>query len=192
MRDNLARSSLSKRHLTNLWKGKLFLISSGKQLWYLFIGVPLWKKSSDRIMKTSLMITLLIGLVIIGCATRQIHSVTIFSIQGRVLDRESNFPLEKVDVFFVDTGYDYALSKQRTPIKVAETNSRGKIEARLNYLWKRREAAFSHPPEATLDIVLSKGPYKTEIFHFKESELKTDGVAFLINLDDVYMIRESE
>ena len=138
------------------------------------------------------MITVFIGLAIIGCATQQIHSVTIFSIQGRVLDKESNFPLEKVDVFFIDTGYDDTRSKQRTPIKVAQTNSRGKIQARLNYLWIRRETAFSDPPKATLDIVLSKDLYKTKIFHFKESELKTDGVTFLINLEDVYMVREME
>ena len=151
-----------------------------------------WKKSFERFIKTSLMIVVLIGPGIIGCATQQIYSVTIFSIQGRVLDKESNFPLEKVDVFFVDTGYDYARSKQRTPIMVAQTNSRGKIEARLNYLWQKRKTAFSHPPEATLEIVLSKDLYKTEILHFKESELKTDGVAFQINLEDVYMVRETE
>ena len=146
----------------------------------------------DRFMKNSLMISVFFGLAIIGCATQQIHSVTIFSIQGRVLDKESNFPLEKVDVFFIDTGYDDNLSQKRTPIKVAQTNSRGKFEARLNYLWTRRETAFSDPPKATLDIVLSKDLYKTKVFHFKESELKTDGVTFLINLEDVYMVRELE
>ena len=143
-------------------------------------------------MKTNLMITALIGLAIIGCATQQIHSVTIFWIQGRVLDKESNFPLEKVDVFFIDTGYDDTRSQKRAPLKIAQTNSRGKIGARLNYLWTRRETAFSDPPKATLDIVLSKDFYKTKIFHFKESELKTDGVTFLINLEDVYMVRELE
>jgi hypothetical protein len=146
----------------------------------------------DRFMKISLMITVFIGLGIIGCATQQIRSVTIFAIQGRVLDKESNFPLKKVDIFFIDTGYDYTLSKQATQFKVAESNSRGKIAARFNYLWKRRKTVFSHPPKATLDIVLSKDLYKTKIFHFKESELKTDGVTFLINLEDVYMVREME
>ena len=132
------------------------------------------------------------GLGFIACATQQISSVSIFAIQGRVLDKESNFPLEKVDVFFIDTGYDYKLSKQRTPFKVTQTNSRGKIAARFNYLWKRRKTVLSHPPKATFDIVLSRDLYKTKIFHFKESELKTDGVTFLINLEDVYMARELE
>jgi hypothetical protein len=148
--------------------------------------------SLDRFMKLSLMITVFIGLSIIGCATQQIRSVTIFWIQGRVLDKESNFPLEKVDVFFIDTGYDYTLSKQRTPIKVTQTNSRGKIAARFNYLWKRKKTAFSNPPKATLDIVLSRDLYKTETFHFKESELKTDGLTFLIDLKDVYLVRKME
>jgi hypothetical protein len=145
--------------------------------------------SFDRLMKISLLIMVLIGLGIIGCATQPIRSVTIFSIQGRVLDKESNFPLEKVNVYFIDTGFDYTRSKKRTPIKVAESDSRGKIDARLNYLWQRRSTVSNPSPKGTLDIVLSRDLYKTQIFHFKESELKTDGIAFLINLEDVYMVR---
>lgn len=146
----------------------------------------------DRFMKISLMVTVIIGLGIFGCATQQISSVTIFWIQGRVLDKESSFPLEEVNVYFVDTGYDYTLSKQATPIKIAQSNSRGKIAARFNYLWERRKTVFNNPPKATLDIVLSRDLYKTKTFHFKESELQTDGITFLVNLEDVYMVRKSE
>ncbi|MGD8740384.1 MAG: hypothetical protein PVG34_08725, partial [Desulfobacterales bacterium] len=55
----------------------------------------------DRFMKLGLMITVIIGLGIFGCATQQIRSVTIFSIEGRVLDKDSNIPLEAVNVYFV-------------------------------------------------------------------------------------------
>ena len=146
----------------------------------------------DRLMKISLMITVFIALGIIACATQPIRSVTIFSIQGRVLDKESNFPLEKVNVYFIDTGFDYTRSRERTPIKVAQSNSRGKIDARLNYLWERRETRFNPSFKGTLDIVLSKDLYETQTFHFKESELITDGIAFLIDLKDVYMVRGLE
>jgi hypothetical protein len=146
----------------------------------------------DRLMKISLLIMVFIGLTIIGCATQQIRSVTIFSIQGRVLDKESNFPLEKVNVYFIDTGFDYTRSKKQIPIKVAESDSRGKIDARLNYLWERRKTGFNSSPKGTLDIVLSKDRYETQTFHFKESELITDGIAFLINLKDVYMLRATQ
>jgi hypothetical protein len=153
--------------------------------------VPMDKKF-DRFMKLSLMITVIIGLGVFGCATQQIRSVTIFSIEGRVLDKDSNIPLEAVNVYFVDTGYDYTLSRHATPIKVAQSNSRGKIAARFNYLWERRKTAFNNPPKATLDIILSRDLYKTKTLHFKESELKTDGLTFLVNLEDVYMVREME
>ena len=146
----------------------------------------------DRLMKIRLMITVFISLGIIGCATQPIRSVTIFSIQGRVLDKESNFPLEKVNVYFIDTGFDYTRSKKQIPIKVAESDSRGKIDARLNYLWERRKPGYNSSPNGTLDIVLSKDLYETQTFHFKESELITDGIAFLIDLKDVYMIRALE
>ena len=146
----------------------------------------------DRFMKIRLIIAVFIGLGVFGCATQHIRSVTIFWIQGRVLDKESSFPLEGVNVYFVDTGYDYTLSRHATPIKVTQSNSRGKIAARFNYLWERRKSAFGNAPKATLDIVLSIDRYKTQTFHFKESELETDGLTFLIDLKDVYMVREME
>ena len=143
-------------------------------------------------MKIRLIIAVFIGLSIFGCATQRSSSVTIFYIQGRVLDKESNFPLEAVNVYFVDTGYDYTLSRKATPIKLTQSNSRGKIAARFNYLWETRKTAFDNSPKATLDIVLSRDLYITKTFHFKESELETDGLTFLIDLEDVYMVREGK
>lgn len=132
----------------------------------------------------------LISLGILGCATRPIYSVTIFTIQGRVIDQESNFPLEKVNVYFIDTGYDDNRSRQPTPIKVAQSDERGKIEARLNYPWARKASGVSHPLRATFDIVLSRERYQTKRLHFKQSELQSDAVTFLVDLKDVYMVRE--
>ena len=131
-----------------------------------------------------------IGLSILGCATRPIHSVTIFAIQGQVFDRESNFPLAMVDVYFIDTGYDDNRSRNPTPIKVAQSDSKGKIEARLNYVWSRKKSPISNLPKATFDIILSRDRYQTRRYQFKESELQTDRVSFLVNLEEVYMVRK--
>jgi hypothetical protein len=141
-------------------------------------------------MKNHLLITMLISMGLLGCATRPIYSVTIFAIQGRVIDQESNFPLEKVNVYFIDTGYDDHRSGQPTPIKVAQSDERGNIEARLNYPWKRKTSGFSPPPRATFDIVLSRERYQTKRLHFKQSVLQSDAVTFLVDLKDVYMVRE--
>lgn len=143
-------------------------------------------------MKNSLIISVLISLIIVACATQQIDSVTIFAIEGRVLDQASNFPLQDVNVYFIDTGYDDTLSKQQTPVKIAQSNARGKIAARFNYWWGKKMSVFDNRPKATFDIVLSREAFAAKRFHFKESELQTDGVTFLVNLEDVYLVRENE
>jgi hypothetical protein len=142
-------------------------------------------------MSIKIIIGVFIGLGIAGCATLPIDSVTIFVIQGRVLDQESNFPLEDIKVYFVDTGYDYILSKKQTPIEIESSNSRGIIDTRFNYWWGRKNSALSSH-EATFDIVLSGERYKTRRFHYKETELETDGLAYWVNLEDVYMVRADE
>ena len=141
-------------------------------------------------MKIRLIISLFITFGFFTCASKPIHSVTIFVIEGRVYDRESNFPLNDVNVYFIDTGYDEARAKKATPIEIGLSDSRGKIDLRFNYLWERKKSAFYEPAIKTFDIVLSREAYETKTLHFKESELETDRLSFLVNLEDVYMIRE--
>mgnify|MGYP000069549814 CR=1 FL=1 len=119
-------------------------------------------------------------------------AVTILHIEGRVLDQASNFPLENVIVYFIDTGYDDILSKKQKPVEITRSNSRGKIAARFNYWWGRKVSVIDTGPKATFDIVLSREAFAAKRFHFKESELQTDGVTFLVNLEDVYLVRELE
>ena len=146
----------------------------------------------SALMKIRLIISLFITLGILACASKPIHSVTIFVIEGRVYDRESNFPLNQVKIYFIDTGYDEVLSKKATPVEIGLSDSRGKIDLRFNYLWERKKSAFYEPAIKTFDIVLSREAYATKKLHFKESELETDRLAFLVNLEDVYMIRALE
>lgn len=141
-------------------------------------------------MKIRLTLSLLITFGILTCASKPIASVTIFAIEGRVYDKESNFPLNQVKIFFIDRGYDEILSKKATPIEIGLSDSKGKIEVRFNYLWKRKNSMNYAPAGEMFDIVLSREAYATQRLHFKESELKTDGITFLVDLKDVYMLRE--
>jgi len=143
-------------------------------------------------MKIRLIISLFIAFGFLNCASKPIHSVTIFVIEGRVYDKESNFPLNQVKVYFIDTGYDEVLSKKATPIEIGLSDPRGKIDLRFNYLWERRKSVFYEPAIKTFDIVLARETYETKKLHFKESELETDRIAFLVNLKDVYLIRTLE
>ena len=143
-------------------------------------------------MRIHLIISLMVGLCAVNCAKQYRDSVTILHIEGRVLDQVSNFPLEGVDVYFIDTGYDDILSIQQKPVKIGQSDARGKILARFNYWWGRKTSAFGKKPKATFDILLSREPYVPKRFSFKESELKTDGLTFLVNLEDVHLVRKDE
>jgi hypothetical protein len=140
-------------------------------------------------MKIRLIISVFIAFGALSCASKPMRSVTIFVIQGHVYDRESNFPLNQVKVYFIDTGYDEVLSKKATPIEIGLSDSRGKIDLRFNYLWERGKSGFYEPARKTFDIVLAREAYETKKFHYKESELETDRIAFLVNLGDVQLIR---
>ena len=143
-------------------------------------------------MKIKLIISMLLSLCVVACATQYVDSVTIFQIQGRVLDQVSNFPLKDVDVYFIDTGYDDTFSKQEKPFKIGRSNSKGKINVRFNYWWGRQTSAFDQGPQATFDILLFRESYVGKRLQFKESELKTDGVTFFVDLQDIYLIRKNE
>ena len=143
-------------------------------------------------MKFKLIISVFLGLAVNACATHHMDTVTILHIEGRVLDQASNFPLEDVIVYFIDTGYDDILSKKQKPVEITRSNSRGKFAARFNYWWGRKVSAFDPAPKATFDIVLSTESYVEKCLQFKQSELKTDGVTFLVDLEDVYLVRKDE
>jgi hypothetical protein len=143
-------------------------------------------------MKFNLIIALFLSLAVSACATHPMHSVTILHIEGRVLDQASNFPLEDVIVYFIDTGYDDILSKKQKPVEITRSNSRGKITARFNYWWGRKTSAFDSGPKATFDIVLAREAYVDKHLQFKQSELQTDGVAYLVDLKDVFLVRKDE
>jgi hypothetical protein len=143
-------------------------------------------------MKIKLIISVLLSLGVAACATQYKDAVTIFHIKGRALDQTSNFPLEDVEVYFIDTGYDDTLSKQQKPFKIGQSGSRGKINIRFNYWWGRQTSVFEQRPQATFDIVLSRASFEEQRLHFKESALKTDGVIFLVDLADVYLVRKNE
>lgn len=140
-------------------------------------------------MKIRLIIALLFNVGVLSCASKPFHSVTIFFIEARVYDKESNFPLNRVKVSFIDTGYDEVRSKKAVAVDIGRSDSRGKIALRFNYLWGGKKSIFNSAHAKTFEIVLSREAYATTRLSFKESELQTDGITFLVNLKDVYLTR---
>jgi hypothetical protein len=143
-------------------------------------------------MKFNFVISVFVSLAVCACATHHMDAVTILHIEGRVLDQASNFPLEDVIVYFIDTGYDDILSKKQLAVEVTRSNPRGKVAARFNYWWGRKTSAFDAGPKATFEIVLSREDYEEKRLKFKQSGLQTDGVTYFVNLKDVYLVRKDE
>jgi hypothetical protein len=86
----------------------------------------------------------------------------------------------------------FFINKKATPIEIGLSDTKGKIDLRFNYLWERKKSYYDNPARKTFDIALSREAYETQRFHFKESELETDRLAFLVNLNNIYMIRALE
>ena len=138
-------------------------------------------------MRKPFYILLFVLLGILACMAKYVDSITIFAIQGRVFDSISKVPLENVQVYFIDTGYDDVRSKKVHRLEIGQSDLNGKIEARLNYYWGRKTSAFHSPPKKTFAIALSKASYKNRYFHFKESQLEGEKFTYFVKLEDVYM-----
>lgn len=118
---------------------------------------------------------------------KHVDSVTTFAIEGRVFDRVSKVPLENVQVYFIDTGYDDVRSKKVHRLKIGQSAANGNIQARLNYYWGRKASIFHAHPKKTFAIALSKVSYETRYFHFKESQLEGEKLTYFVKLGDVDM-----
>ena len=143
-------------------------------------------------MKKLFYILFFILLSILACRAKHVDSVTIFAIQGRVFDSLSKVPLENVQVYFIDTGYDDVRSKKVHRLQIGQSDINGKIEARLNYYWGRKTSAFYSPAKKTFAIALSKASYKNRYFHFTESQLEGEKFTYFVKLEDVYMDRATK
>jgi hypothetical protein len=137
-------------------------------------------------------ILLFISLGILACMAKHVGSVTIFAIEGRVFDSISKVPLENVQVYFIDTGYDDVRSKEAHRLEIGQSNLNGEIEARLNYYWGHKASPFHSYPKKTFAITLSKASYETRYFHFKESQLEGEKLTYFVKLEDVYMDRATK
>lgn len=131
---------------------------------------------------------LTILLAIASCTVKYVNRITIFVVQGQIFDQETFRPVENVNVFFVDTGYDYGRSKNPYPLEIGQSDRKGKINARLNYPWRQPETLLYGRQARTFAIVLKKEFYEPVRMQFDQSKLKSDAVAFLVDLKEIYLV----
>jgi hypothetical protein len=127
-----------------------------------------------------------------SCTVNKVNLITTFAIEGRVFDNASKMPIEHVQVYFIDTGYDDVRSNKDHRLAVGQSDENGEFKARLNYFWGYDDAVFLPKPKKTFDIVLSKDSYETVSLHFEQSQLAGEKYTYFVKLEDVYMLPISE
>ena len=142
----------------------------------------------NRFTKIYVYTLLTLFFVTAGCTVKYIDTVTIFEIKGEVYDNETQAPVENVAVRFMDTGYDVVRSKRPFFITIGNSKADGKFLARLNYVWRQKDAALHNPPPKTFEVELTHKDYEPRRFHFDESHIKQGELRLEINLDRVYLL----
>ena len=130
---------------------------------------------------------IIISLGVFACTLNRVNSITTFAVEGCVYDKELKTPLEQVEVYFVDTGYDDRRSKKNHRIPIGISDANGEINARLNYFWGHDEGFLLSKPKKTFDIVLSKLFYRSVSYTFSEAQLNGAKYMYIVELKDVFM-----
>ena len=138
--------------------------------------------------KFGAIVLLTILLAVVACTVKYVNRITIFVIQGQIFDQATFRPVQDVNVYFVDTGFDYVRSKEPVLLEIGQTDRKGKISARLNYPWQQKETLIYSPQTGTFDIVLEKEFYEPMRMQFDQSKLKSDTVSFLVDLKEIYLV----
>jgi hypothetical protein len=138
-------------------------------------------------MQKHIITAIVISLGVFACTLNRVNSITTFAVEGCVYDMELKTPLEQVEVFFVDTGYDDQRAKNNHRIPIGISDENGEINARLNYFWGHDEGFLLSKPKKTFDIVLSKSYYKSVNYTFCEAQLSGEKYLYVVELKDVYL-----
>ncbi len=146
-------------------------------------------------MKIKVLILILPILIFCGCSyygTYHADYLTCFSVRGTVSDKLTGEPLEKVSLYFIDTGYDSYLSENPYPIKIGESESFGRINLKFCYRWGYEGGIFcKKDPDMSFDIMLSVRFYKDRYFHFKETDLDLTDETVQVVLNHIYLEPET-
>ena len=139
---------------------------------------------------------LFIGLTI-GCVSTTVDVLSTFHFDGRVTN-EQGLPIEGVRLTFVDTGIDQWRSRGNVSVRVAESDSDGRIASDFPYLWGYRTRGRFRPAQpppgnyrGTFDLVYSAEGYGSVRVGYNVNDLPThDGkilVEFEVALEKIEM-----
>lgn len=135
--------------------------------------------------KMRLLLLVIFSMLIMGCVQHTDYLYN-FHITGQVYDKQSNKPVSFVNIDFIDTGFDYARTKEHFKLSAGKSTADGKIDLDFNYFWGEKSSALSSKSKETFSIELSKENYERKRFDFKASEMKSKNNKIEVPLNNVF------
>lgn len=115
--------------------------------------------------------------ILAGGSYKHVDRITTFSIQGRIVDKNTDLPIKDADVFFIDSGYDYNRSKLKQPIAIGKSDNLGNVDISFEYLWGVNQVPNEPTPVRSFTIEIIKEGYNGKSVNFFERKLsKKNGI----------------
>jgi hypothetical protein len=124
--------------------------------------------------------------VLLTACYAHLDKITRFKINAELYDVSTNKPIEDVQCFFEDTGYDEVRSVKNIDALIGTTDRIGLIQDEFNLMWGINQGPFSQKPKRTFSIKFKKEKYKTQVIGYSDEKLlKDDDGYYIVNIGKV-------
>ena len=138
--------------------------------------------------------TKIIGAVIVllffsGCI-KNVDVLSPFHIYGKVVEKNGENAVEEVEVFFIDTGFDYVRSKdtKKGTYKIGISAKDGYFDLTFKYFWGYKEAFYKAKPNETFDLIFKKKGYEEKIISYDSKKLHRKDTITEVEVGEVSLI----
>ena len=146
-------------------------------------------------MRRTLLVSTVLLLPLVACATTTVDVFSRFRIQGIVVNEDEK-PLEDVEIFFLDLSLDQWVAGSEEPILLGGTDSNGYFSGLFPYTWgyiaRESRSDASILENRKFQIILKKEGFNTVTLDFKITETATADWETIVELGTVMMFRDLE
>jgi len=146
-------------------------------------------------MNRTLLVSTVLLLPLLACATTIVDVFSRFRIQGIVVNEDEK-PLEDVEISFFDLSLDHWVAGSGEPIPLGRTDSSGRFSGLFPYTWgyiargSRSDASILEGRK--FQIILKKEGFNAVTLDFKITETTTDDWETIVELGTVMMLSNFE
>jgi len=141
-------------------------------------------------MKSTLRLFIIIFCVLssaYGCFYKKVDSLSLFKINGKIIDSKNRDPIEGASILFVDVGFDEHKKESGEPIKICESSNKGDVICSFEYFWGRTEGMFVGKPSKKFFIKVEKNTYHSKKVLFDANSIRRINGEYQVFLGEVLL-----